>query len=126
MSERALEILDEMTPLRDLDGGLVFPGMKQGRPLSDMALTALLRAMGCGAITVHGFRAAFKTWAEEKSSHANVVIEAALAHIAGDKVERTYMRGSWLEKRAALAGDWSAYCSSAPIVNVVSLQLAQA
>jgi integrase len=125
MSERSLEILDEMKPLRDLDGGFVFPGMKPGRPLSDMTLTALLRSMGY-VITAHGFRAAFKTWAEEKSTAANVVIEAALAHIAGDKVERTYMRGSWLEKRAALADDWSAYCSSAPAVNVVPLQRAQA
>jgi hypothetical protein len=82
--------------------------------------------MGCGAITVHGFRAAFKTWAEEKSTHANVVIEAALAHIAGDKVEKSYMRGTWIEKRVALANDWATYCTSAPAANVVPLQRAQA
>ena len=63
-----------------------------------MTLSALLHAMGY-EVTVHGFRASFKSWAEDKTAHDNVVIEAALAHIVGDKAEQSYMRGDRLEKR---------------------------
>jgi integrase len=109
LSASALAVLDRLKPLRDLAGGFLFPGIKNGRPLSDMTLTALLRDIGL-SVTVHGFRASFKTWAEQETGHANVVIEAALAHIVGDKAERAYMRGDWLMKRRALADDWGAYC----------------
>jgi integrase len=126
MAQRALDLLDEMKPLRDLAGGFVFPGIKLGHPLSDMTLTALLRSMGYETITCHGFRASFKTWAEEKSAHANVVIEAALAHIAGDRVEKSYMRGTWVAKRVALADEWATYCTSAPATNIVPLQRVRA
>ena len=40
LSDRALAVLDAMKPFRDLAGGFIFPGMKHGRPLSDMTLSA--------------------------------------------------------------------------------------
>ena len=89
--------------------------------LSDMTLSKYLRSsMGVDA-TVHGFRASFKTWAEQETDHANNVIEAALAHIVGDKAERAYMRGDWLAKRRALMKDWADYCSLKPVQTVVTL-----
>jgi hypothetical protein len=45
-----------------------FPGPKPGKPLSNMAFLMLLRRMGYDAITAHGFRATFKTWASERAS----------------------------------------------------------
>jgi len=118
LSRRALDLLEEMRPLGDLPGNFVFPGLKLGRPLSDMTLTSLLHEMGHSE-TVHGFRASFKTWAEQETNHPNVVIDAALAHIVGDKAERVYMRGDWLEKRRMLIKDWGEYCSSEPIQTIV-------
>jgi len=50
----------------------VFPGMKQGRPLSDMALLMLLRDLRPG-LTVHGFRSSFKDWAAECTNAPNFV-----------------------------------------------------
>jgi integrase len=44
------------------DGDLVFPGQNRKTQLSDMTLTAVLRGMGRGDITVHGFRSSFRDW----------------------------------------------------------------
>jgi integrase len=64
LSDRAWAILKEMQELRQND--LVFPGSKQGRPLSDMSLLMLLRELRSG-ITTHGFRSTFKDWAAERT-----------------------------------------------------------
>ncbi|CAO4153076.1 tyrosine-type recombinase/integrase [Methylorubrum extorquens] len=57
LSLRALEILDELEPLRR--GNLVFPSFRADKPMSDMALSALLKRMGVKA-TTHGFRSSFR------------------------------------------------------------------
>ncbi len=124
LTERALEILEEMKPLRDLAGGFVFPGTKIDRPLSDMTLSKLVRSMGLDS-TVHGFRSCFKTWAEEETHHAHNVIEASLAHIVGDRVERVYFRGDRLAKRRALMDDWAAHCTSKPTDSIVPFRAAK-
>jgi len=57
LSARALDIVRGMQTLRpagDADG-YVFPGGKGGRPLSNMAFLMLLRRMGLGDVTAHGF-----------------------------------------------------------------------
>lgn len=121
LTARMLQILEEMRPLRDLDGKLLFPGVKRGRPLSDMTLLKALTRLLPG-VTVHGFRATFKTWAEEETEHTNSVIEAALAHLVGDRVEQSYMRGTWLQKRRALMADWERFCASKPMTSVVAFE----
>jgi integrase len=90
---------------------LVFPGMRSRAPLSDMSLTAVLKRMGLGDLTVHGFRATFKTWAGETTAHPREVIEHALAHKLPDKVEAAYSRGSMFQKRRVLMADWSAFAT---------------
>lgn len=122
LPDRALAILEEMKPLRDLDGRFIFPGVKRGRSLSDMTLSKLVKAMDYDCVP-HGFRASFKTWAEEKTDHANATIESALAHATGDRTEQVYFRGDRLEKRRALMIDWSAYCMSAPAETVVPIRI---
>jgi integrase len=96
------------------DKGIVFPGMRAAQPLSDMSLTAVLRRMGRGDFTAHGFRASFKTWTSDETNHARELIEASLAHAVGDRAERTYQRGVWLDRRRALMNDWGAFCDSNP------------
>jgi integrase len=119
LSDRSLDILAELKPLRDLAAGYVFPGAN-GKTLSDGTLNKIVDDLGFNG-TAHGMRACFKTWAEQETEHANVVIEAALAHIVGDKAEQSYMRGDWLQKRRALMRDWAAFCGSTPVENVVPL-----
>jgi integrase len=120
LHDQALAVLKTMKPLRIVGDDLIFPGTRRGRALNDMTLSKLVRTMNYDA-TVHGFRAGFKTWAEQETDHANVVIEAALAHIVGDKAERAYMRGDWLEKRRRLMDDWGAYCMSIPVQTILPL-----
>jgi integrase len=115
LSPRALTILQEMTKVRQSDDGnaYVFPGPKLGKPLSNMAFLMLLRRMEFDDLTVHGFRATFKTWASERTSFQNEITEAALAHIIGDKVEQAYRRSDLFEKRRRLMHQWSMFCTTA-------------
>jgi integrase len=79
-----------------------------GRPLSDMALTAVLRRMKAAAVP-HGFRSTFRDWCAENTDYPREVAEMALAHTIGDKVEAAYRRGDLFEKRRQLMQDWSDY-----------------
>jgi integrase len=91
LSQPALAVLRRIAVFGEQ--GIVFPGIRAGQPLSDMSLTAVLRRMGRGAFTAHGFRASFKTWTSDETNHARELIEASLAHAVGDRAERTYQRG---------------------------------
>ena len=75
----------------------------------------LLRRMGHGDLTAHGFRATFKTWASDRSSFHNEIVEASLAHVIGGKVEQAYMRGDLFEKRRRLMAQWAAFATTAPV-----------
>ena len=78
------------------------------RPLSNMAMLKMLKARR-PTLTVHGFRSTFRTWAAEKTDVQNDVIEAALAHIVGNKVVAAYQRGDLFEKRLKLMNDWATF-----------------
>jgi integrase len=90
--------------------------------LSNMAMLELLRGMRPG-LTVHGFRSCFMDWCHECTNHPKVVIDMALAHKVGDKVEAAYRRGDLLTKRAKLMAEWGRYCEKAPI-SVISFHRA--
>jgi integrase len=102
----ALEILREASELGG-GSGLIFPGPR-GKPLSDMTLSKLVKELGFNA-NVHGFRTSFRTWAQEKTDYPREVAEAALAHSAGDAVERAYARSDLFDKRRAMMQDWADY-----------------
>jgi integrase len=77
-----------------------------------MAMTEVLRRMDRGDITVHGFRSTFRDWAAERTNYPSEVVEMALAHAVGDKVEAAYRRGDLFEKRRRLMAEWAAYCNT--------------
>jgi len=108
LSDSALAILRAMP----CDGELVFPGAKQGRPLSDVTLLAVLRRMGLGEFTQHGFRSAFSSWAHAQTAYPSDVIEMALAHTIADKVKEAYQRDDLIEKRRRLMADWAKFCAT--------------
>jgi len=88
---------------------LVFPGKKEGKPMSDMTLAKVLKRMGLH-VTPHGFRSTFRDWVYEETDTAREVAEAALAHAVGDATEKAYRRGDALEKRRALMQEWESFC----------------
>lgn len=107
LSPRALALLTQAQSIDD-GSGLVFPGTKMGRPLSDMTLSKLVKELGFAA-DVHGFRTSFRTWAQERTTYPREVAEAALAHLTGDAVERAYARSDVFDKRRKMMGAWAAY-----------------
>jgi integrase len=103
LCNRAVEILRELPR----HGERVFP-------LSNMAMLELLRGM-CPGHTVHGFRSTFMDWSHETTTFPKVVIDMALAHTVGDRVEAAYRRGDLFEKRRKLMTEWARYCSTQPM-----------
>ncbi|MET3694552.1 integrase [Methylobacterium goesingense] len=108
LTDAALTILDQAEVVRCSE--YVFPGQKQSRPLSIMAMEMMLRRMKV-EVTVHGFRSSFRDWAGECTAFPREIAETALAHVVGDATERAYRRGDALEKRRTMMEAWSAYVS---------------
>jgi integrase len=108
-------------------GDLVFPGGKEGAPLSDAAMATVIDRMNAAnkesglpmwidprvnrPIVPHGFRSSFRDWAAERTAFPREIAEKALAHIVGDETERAYQRGDLLDKRRRLMDAWAAYCA---------------
>jgi integrase len=112
LSRRAVAALTEAKALADTSG-LIFPAAREGRPLSDMTLSKLVRELGFEA-HVHGFRTSFRTWVQERTSFPREVAEAALSHLSGDAVERAYARSDLFEKRRKMMDAWAAFLTSVP------------
>ena len=121
LSDRAIALLKALP--REKGTEFVFIGDKSGKALSNMALLMTLRRMKRNDLTTHGFRSTFRDWAAEQTAYPNEMVEMALAHTIGDKVEAAYRRGDMLEKRRRLMADWAPYCArSAPPGNVVGIR----
>ncbi|MGR4068285.1 tyrosine-type recombinase/integrase [Billgrantia sp. C5P2] len=120
LSKEAIALLENMPR----NAELVFPSLR-GRPLSENAMTNLLKRMGVSA-TVHGFRSTFRDWAAERTSYPHHVCEMALAHTIKNAAEAAYRRGDLMEKRAKLMQDWAKFCDKPqPKGEVVPLRSAE-
>jgi integrase len=75
-----------------------------------MTLLKVLRDMDL-AVTVHGFRSAFRDWVAEQTNYSGEIAEVALAHTVANKVEAAYRRTDFLEKRRLLMRDWAGFCT---------------
>jgi integrase len=93
------------------ESGLLFPGMRNGRPLSDVAFAKVIQRHTKHAATTHGMRSTFRDWAGDKTTFPREVAEAALAHVVGDETEAAYRRSDALEKRRALMDEWARFCT---------------
>jgi integrase len=140
LSLAALAILEAMKPLAKGPDSYVFPGERRGKPLSNMALEMTLRRMNpkpegegerqqwCSeageAITVHGFRSAFRDWASEVTTFPREMAEMALAHRIDGKTEAAYRRMDMFEKRRRMMDAWAGYCGRPSAAKVVELRRA--
>ena len=118
LSDRAVEILEEAKTLGK--DGLVFPGQKHGRPLSDMTLSKLLKEFGLHT-DVHGFRTSFRVWVQEQTNTPFEVAEKALAHTTKNKVVAAYARSDLFDKRRNLMEAWARYLNPEQ-VNVIAIK----
>jgi integrase len=108
LSPRAVAIIRELGRTRE---GYVFPGQKDGAPLSNMAMLELLKRMERGDLTVHGFRSSFRDWTAERTNYPREVCEMALAHTVSNQAEAAYRRGDLFNKRADLMREWAKHCN---------------
>ena len=106
LCRRAVEVLDTARTLGD-GGRLVFTNGGE-EPLDEKVLRRLLERRRVPAVP-HGFRSSFRDWAAEETEHRREVIEAALAHVVGNKVEAAYARSDLFERRRRLMNDWAEY-----------------
>ncbi|MFM0619268.1 integrase arm-type DNA-binding domain-containing protein [Paraburkholderia nemoris] len=108
LCERALEIVRSALPKAKY--GYLFPGCKEGHPLSNMAMLILLRRMSRHGITVHGFRSTFRDWVAECTEYPDSLAEEALAHIITSQTVAAYRRRDQLERRRLMMEEWGRYC----------------
>jgi integrase len=117
LSPAAVAILRRQLEDRRKGNPFVFPGPvdRKGagrRPLSNMALAMLMRRMGEGEFTVHGMRAAFRSWAADTGVPFEVA-EACLAHAPGNAVVQAYQRSQMVERRRPIMQAWADYLDGA-------------
>jgi integrase len=114
LAAAALAALDKARKIATEIGGnvgssmLAFPSPTTGGTLDKNAMRTVLVRMGrVGAMTTHGARASFRTWAQERMNFPWELSEMALGHTIGDAVARAYARGDALKKRFAIMEGWS-------------------
>ena len=107
LTPRALEILAALRPAARRSG-LIFAGLRPGRPMSEATATNWLKSRGYAATaTVHGFRTMFSTHANEHGWNRDW-IELQLHHVERDKVRDAYNRAKYLDGRRKMMTWWSA------------------
>jgi hypothetical protein len=106
---RAMAILGEMEEASD--AAFVFPGGRAGRPLSNMAMTAVLRRMGREDITAHGFRSSFRDWAAECTNFPSEGCRDGTSARGRRQGGGAYRRGDMFEKWRLLMAGWARFCS---------------
>lgn len=83
----------------------------KGGPLSPNAMTTFMKRCEMSA-RPHGFRATFRTWAENETDADWETKEISLGHSVGSRVERAYQRSDLIEKRRRLLEQWQEFLLS--------------
>jgi integrase len=127
LSDAAIDVLTRARGFRDSER-LVFTGSIKGSCLSARALEVLLHRQLRQPYSVHGFRAAFSTWAHERTDYPHDLIELCLAHEEGrgNAVARAYNRSDAIEKRRALMQSWGDFVTGAASASNVKPLVARA
>jgi integrase len=128
LSAAAVALLERVRREHPDDGsGIVFVGDRRGEPLSNGAMLRVRDRMiddgliAKGAMTTHGMRAAFKSWASDQTNFEKDVIEACLTHVISDPLEAAYRRSDFYGKRARLMASWSDFVDGKAGGNVIPL-----
>lgn len=108
LSDEALRVIKQA---HNFNGSnLLFPSAK-GTPLSDATMSRFMQREGYEA-RPHGFRATFRSWAEECTDAPFEVKEACLGHLVDKGVVGAYQRSERLQQRRRLLSTWSAFLES--------------
>lgn len=105
LTNEAMRVIDQA--YKHENSSLLFPSAK-GKPLSDATMSRFMEREGYEA-RPHGFRATFRSWAEDQTNTDYDVKEAVLGHIVDTNVVRAYQRSDRLDKRLELMTAWEGY-----------------
>jgi integrase len=124
---RAHEGREQRVPLNDAALAILRPWSEASTadkvfPISNMAMLMLLRRMGRGDLTAHGFRNTFRDCAAECTNFPAEVAEMALANTVGDKLEAAYRRGDLFEKRREIMAAWANFIDHDKAAMVVPMR----
>ena len=129
LSQAAVDLLAGIFKNYPDDGsGIIFAGDIKGAPLSNGAMLRVRDRMiedglvEKGAMTTHGMRAAFKSWASDETNFEKDVIEACLTHTISDPLEAAYRRSDFFAKRARLMSVWARFVEGKASGTVVALR----
>ena len=128
LSPQVVAILKALPKL----GDHMFPGLRPGKPLSNMAMLSLLKDMNRDEsgkprwvdlksgrpVTPHGLRATFRTWGED-AGFPRDLLEESLGHQVGTAVERAYRRTDGFDRRRTIMQAWADFCNGKLARNVV-------
>ena len=108
LSEEAIKIIEFMK--RKHNHEYVFHNQAIGKHMSNGAMLVFLKKQfPHQSITVHGFRATFRDWAEETGNYSHHAIEFCLAHQLPNKVEKAYLRTDLTKQRKIIMNDWEKF-----------------
>ena len=113
LSDQAVELLLRLREPQQMANDLIFA--VGGASRSNMAMAMLLRRMGYGRITTHGFRSTFRDWAGDMTAFPREVIEQALAHTISKAAEAAYRRSTGIERRREVMQHFSNYLGSSEL-----------
>ena len=122
LSDAAVAVIERARKLAN-GGEFIFFNAETGAAMSPNAMLELLGRMDlAGKMTVHGCRASFRTFCQERASAPREIAEMCLGHVVGSKVERAYARSDLLEKRRGLMEAWARYLTEPEADKVVELR----
>ena len=111
LSDEALKIIKLMRKKHNHE--YLFHNPATGRHISNNAMLVFIKKnFTKSKITIHGFRATFRTWAEETGNYQHHAIEFCLAHQLPTKVEKSYLRTNLFKMRKKIMDDWAAFVTS--------------
>jgi integrase len=111
LSTQSIEILQSLKSVTGR-GELCFPSIRSAlKPISDNTLTAAFRRMGYVKeyVCPHGFRATFRTIADEVLQQRYDLIEHQLGHVVRDPNGLAYNRTKHLPERHKMMQTWADY-----------------
>ena len=123
LTSAMLEVLEQARTLSD-GSDLVFPSpAKPGCAMTDATLSKSLRSCGLAdKATCHGFRAAGRTYAMERTNTDYETMELALGHSIGNQTVKAYARSDLLAKRKRLFEQYSDFLTGAETGVVVAIR----
>jgi integrase len=112
LSNQVISLLNQLRPITSIHT-LLFPGRNDPKkPMSDMALTVLVRRIGyAGRVTGHGFRHTMSTILHEQGFNS-AWIELQLAHVDKNSIRGTYNHALYLEGRMEMMQWYADYLDS--------------